>query len=233
MAASVKTRIQLKCDTEEHWGRALNFIPLFGELIIYSADDAHPFFRLKVGDGVTNVVELPFIRAESMGGEIVNHTTAYWEEHYDYVPKDGEIISYSDRQITAQGNLPGLKIGDGETTVANLLFIDALVQQHLQNTTIHVTSQEKTFWNTRTFSGTESEWTLNPTFLPPEGSIVIYTDTSSIKTGDGIHTVSELPYISAGTVTKLKHTLTFGADQAYTFDGSKDVTVPVYMGVTT
>ena len=59
-----KTRIQLKSDTEANWNKAgpkdgsTGFIPLQGELIIYSADNAHPFCRLKVGNGSTNVVDL-------------------------------------------------------------------------------------------------------------------------------------------------------------------------------
>jgi len=71
---TIKTRIQLKSDTETNWNKAApkngstGFIPLAGELIIYSADNAHPFSRLKVGDGTTNVVNLPFIDAGTLNG---------------------------------------------------------------------------------------------------------------------------------------------------------------------
>jgi hypothetical protein len=72
---TLKTRIQLKSDTEANWNKAgpkdgsLGFIPLRGELIIYSADETHAFSRLKVGDGVTNVTALPFIDAGTLNGE--------------------------------------------------------------------------------------------------------------------------------------------------------------------
>ena len=46
--STIKTRIQLKNDTEENWNKAINFVPSKGEVIIYSVDDAHPFCRLKV-----------------------------------------------------------------------------------------------------------------------------------------------------------------------------------------
>jgi len=71
---TIKTRIQLKSDTEANWNKAgpkensNGFIPLNGELIIYSADNAHPFSRLKIGDGVTNVVDLPFVDAGTLNG---------------------------------------------------------------------------------------------------------------------------------------------------------------------
>lgn len=76
MTAKVtKTRIQLKNDTEAHWNLATNFIPLMGEVIIYTADDTHPFSRLKVGDGNTNVINLPFLWPENAGDQTVENET--------------------------------------------------------------------------------------------------------------------------------------------------------------
>ena len=72
---TIKTRIQLKSDTEENWNKAgpkqgsPGFVPMRGELIIYSADESHAFSRLKVGDGTTNVTNLPFIDSGTLNGE--------------------------------------------------------------------------------------------------------------------------------------------------------------------
>ena len=74
----VNTRIQLKSDTEANWNKAgpkdgsRGFVPLSGELIIYSADGAHPFSRLKVGDGEHDVTALPFIDAGTINGEVLS-----------------------------------------------------------------------------------------------------------------------------------------------------------------
>lgn len=71
---TIKTRIRLKSDTEANWNKAgprdgsNGFVPLAGELIVYSADAAHPFSRLKVGDGSTNVTALPFIDSGTLNG---------------------------------------------------------------------------------------------------------------------------------------------------------------------
>ena len=71
---TINTRVQLKNDTEANWNKAgpkdgsLGFIPLRGELIVYSADETHAFSRLKVGDGTTNVVNLTFIDAGTING---------------------------------------------------------------------------------------------------------------------------------------------------------------------
>ena len=81
---TIKTRIQLKNDTEAHWNLATNFVPKQGEVIIYSTDDTHPFSRLKVGDGVTKVIDLPFIGSHNVNGIVI-------EETYNDLPSIGNI----------------------------------------------------------------------------------------------------------------------------------------------
>ena len=51
----IKTRMQQKHDISENWAKAENFSPLVGEIIVY--DDLNKF---KIGDGKTNVNNLPF-----------------------------------------------------------------------------------------------------------------------------------------------------------------------------
>ena len=51
----LKTRMQQKIDTSENWAKATNFVPLKGEICIYS--DLH---RMKVGDGTSKIGELDF-----------------------------------------------------------------------------------------------------------------------------------------------------------------------------
>ena len=56
---NLTTRIKHKTDTSANWAKAVNFIPLKGEIIIYS-----DLRKIKVGDGVTKVNSLQFL-AES------------------------------------------------------------------------------------------------------------------------------------------------------------------------
>ena len=57
----LKTRIINKHDTEAHWELATGFIPEDGEIIIYDPDETYDYSRVKVGDGETNVNDLPFV----------------------------------------------------------------------------------------------------------------------------------------------------------------------------
>lgn len=70
--AKYNTRIQQKHDTEANWNLSCReelepekrFVPLSGEVILYDADENHEFVRMKIGDGVTNVKELPFFSSQ-------------------------------------------------------------------------------------------------------------------------------------------------------------------------
>lgn len=54
------TRIVHKHDTEENWNKATNFIPKQGEIIVYDPDTNCRYSRMKIGDGIRNVSDLPF-----------------------------------------------------------------------------------------------------------------------------------------------------------------------------
>ena len=56
----IEGRIQHKNDVEANWKKAVNFIPLEAEIVIYLPDEGHKTARIKVGDGITNVNDLPF-----------------------------------------------------------------------------------------------------------------------------------------------------------------------------
>ena len=93
---TVNTRIQLKSDTEANWNKAgpkdgsRGFVPLSGELIIYSADGAHPFSRLKVGDGTQDVTALPFIDAGTINGSSLPGDSIILYANTSSFPRSGE-----------------------------------------------------------------------------------------------------------------------------------------------
>lgn len=60
MQKEFASRVVHKHDIETNWNKATNFIPKQGEMIVYDIDDLHDYERIKIGDGVTKVTELPF-----------------------------------------------------------------------------------------------------------------------------------------------------------------------------
>ena len=69
----INSRVILKHDTEENWLKS-SFIPLQGEIIIYDKDSNYDYERMKIGDGETNVNDLPFIE-DGLIAALENGTT--------------------------------------------------------------------------------------------------------------------------------------------------------------
>ena len=61
MEKTMKARVQHKHDIEVNWLKATNFIPLTSEIIVYDPDENYDYPRIKIGDGETNINDLPFV----------------------------------------------------------------------------------------------------------------------------------------------------------------------------
>ena len=61
---TVNARLKQKEDTEANWNLAVNFVPLAGEIIVYTMSDSTK--KMKIGDGTTTVVNLPFVGDENV-----------------------------------------------------------------------------------------------------------------------------------------------------------------------
>lgn len=53
--------------TEAEWATKSSFVPAKGELIVYDADETHTYARHKIGDGVTKLIDLPFLNKLTPG----------------------------------------------------------------------------------------------------------------------------------------------------------------------
>lgn len=88
-------------------------------------------------------------------------TTANWNNAVGFIPLDGEIIIYTDYKTITEvidnqnvtKNVPGIKIGDGNAYVQDLPFMDNdlrdALMAHIANTNVHVTLNDKAFWNNK------------------------------------------------------------------------------------
>ncbi len=94
-------------------------------------------------------------------------------------------------------------------------------------------------------NGLESDWNKLPGFVPLANEPIFYKPDADhayvrIKMGDGETPLKDLPFLPLNGIPgfdpgnivakKVEHKLTFGAGQVYQYDGSADVTVPVYTG---
>jgi len=82
----VKARVSQLCKTEAEWAALLDFVPLAGEVIIFSPDKHYKYARTKVGDGKTKLRDLPFFIDSSINDFITNH--------FDMVIDAGRVTDY-------------------------------------------------------------------------------------------------------------------------------------------
>ena len=97
--------------------------------------------------------------------KIKHDTTENWNNARGFIPLPGELIVYDDYEtktyqveeygetVTKTVNIPNVKVGTGNAYVQDLAFIDDdirdIVMQHIRDYDMHVTLQEKVFWNNK------------------------------------------------------------------------------------
>ena len=127
----IRTRIQNKNDTSENWAKAVNFVPLKGEIVIYN-----DLRLIKIGDGVTKIGALEFANskdAETLTGAslstILNSSDVEiptskvvldaLDEKVDKV--NGKSLSTEDYTTEEKNKLSGIESGANKTTVDSSL----------------------------------------------------------------------------------------------------------------
>ena len=93
--------------------------------------------------------------------QLKRDSTANWNAARGMIPLRGELIIYNDYKTIQKEidgeirtvQIPGIKIGDGSAYVQDLPFIDEELRDkimlHINNPNIHVTLEEKIFWNNK------------------------------------------------------------------------------------
>ena len=89
----VKATFIPKHDVEENWKKAINFIPANAEWVIYDEDASHDKKRIKIGDGKTNVNDLPFHTEEQeVIKDVLQLATVNIDEKLLYRVTSGKFI---------------------------------------------------------------------------------------------------------------------------------------------
>ena len=104
--------------------------------------------------GLTTYDQLikPYIDS-TISSHIRAGTTATWNSDLTYIPSRGQMIIYIDAQTVDGETYPGYKVGDGLAYLADLPFqnddLRAILEDHLNNAIMHVTSSERATWNNK------------------------------------------------------------------------------------
>lgn len=114
---------------------------------------------------ITNLAEYDLLLKEYIQSHISDitlyNTSDYWESCVEFIPKEGQIIVYSDALSFGGKSYPMLKVGDGKAYLIDLPFMNEAtlknLKNHLENNTIHITQSEREKWNTAVTTTTTDE----------------------------------------------------------------------------
>lgn len=113
---------------------------------IYYTTDEGKFYIDAANDGI---IERRLINPDVTSGAI-SKTTAEWNATPALISQKNIFYIYTDYQQTEQGkNIPGIKVGDGTSYLIDLPFVDSMMLDHINNSTIHITAQQRQFWNNK------------------------------------------------------------------------------------
>lgn len=94
-----------------------------------------------------------FLKGDGTWSEIDQSKAYYdtvegWDRKKTLISEKGAVYVYSNYQITDKGEkIPGIKVGDGTSQLIDMPFITDRYEQHINNTEIHITQQERENWN--------------------------------------------------------------------------------------
>lgn len=94
-----------------------------------------------------------FQRIDS-GAVVLSDTTENWNKKASLISELNTVYVYVDHQTKTDEEgkeiwIPGVKIGDGKAYLIDLPFTDEVMIAHIHDLGIHVTPEEKEFWNNK------------------------------------------------------------------------------------
>lgn len=82
--------------------------------------------------------------------KVLYASTATWNSQPQLISARGYLYIYSDHKQDEHGqNIAGMKVGDGSAYLIDMPFTDDLLYSHIENGEIHITPEERAFWNNK------------------------------------------------------------------------------------
>lgn len=137
----INARFTPKGDIEANWKKATGFVPLDKEVIIYKPDEDHSYSRMKIGDGITEINDLPFLAAQD-------------SLPVAYINDDGELIfelgkGITDAYINQQGELEiKVETEEGEKPLVLGKVKGRTPEFRLTEKILEIKYDDETVWNT-------------------------------------------------------------------------------------
>lgn len=137
----------------------------FGEA--YTLQPATDYNNLTNKPKINTITLEGELTAEDLGlGRVYYDTTEHWNAQRSLITERGAVYVYSDYEYIVDENdnrtpIAGVKIGDGSSYLIDMPFASgatsSIVLNHLADNVIHITPQEREFWNNKVSSFIRSD----------------------------------------------------------------------------
>lgn len=82
--------------------------------------------------------------------KVLYDTKENWNSQPQMIARRGYIYVYSNHKVDDESKeIAGLKVGDGVSYLMDMPFIDELYANHIDDVVVHITEQEREFWNNK------------------------------------------------------------------------------------
>lgn len=76
-------------------------------------------------------------------------TKDYWDGQPELVAQDNAVYVYTDALSKDFKNIARFKVGDGQSLLKDLPFTDAVYYDHISDPLVHVSNEDREFWNNK------------------------------------------------------------------------------------
>lgn len=88
--------------------------------------------------------EIGTIKTQVMFG-----TKDFWDSQPELIGRDNAIYVYTDALSKDYKNIARFKVGDGQTLLKDISFMDMIYYDHISDPLIHVSGEDREFWNNK------------------------------------------------------------------------------------
>lgn len=241
---TLKTRVVLKHDTEANWktaGNAANpFIPKKGEVIIYDPDGTHTYSRQKVGDGIKNINELPFLGATvgmADSSESLFKIQYMAESAIPTTPEQGveyaitDLIGYGDLDSELQAKVDaGANAGSNLNTKASVDYVNKTHYGYSGNDLLIIPEGTTTI-EAEAYGGTNYKCIVIPDSVTSIGEAA-FNSCSNLRRviiGNNVTNIGEYAFASCPLLTEINignHVTTIGSGAFQSCHSLTNITIP-------
>lgn len=122
-----------------------------------------------VADSINVPEEVERYLSENNIAKLLSNTKENWNSNPGLISELGCIYIYSNQYEKDGISYPGMKIGDGKAYLIDIPFVEShletLVNDHINDTSIHINNQERSTWNSHVTTFVSSEDQENLVFM--------------------------------------------------------------------